>query len=152
MFAAGLLAFCLALCLPLVAPGLATLNQEEPVQLSLAAAGLLLAVIGLAIATWARITLGASWTTAPKADATRELATSGPFARVRHPVYLGMFLALAGDAMVFANWVAFLIGLVWALPAMLWRARVEEHLLVDVYGEQYLRYRQGTKRFLPWLW
>ena len=128
------------------------MKLESPVLLLLAVAGLLLVALGTTIASWARAALGASWSTAPKADATREPTTVGPFAWVRHPVYLGLFLALFGDALAFANWTALLIGLLWVLPALLWRAHVEERLLADVYGEQYQRYQQRTKRLLPGLW
>jgi protein-S-isoprenylcysteine O-methyltransferase Ste14 len=151
-FFAGGLAFCLALCLPLLAPGLGTVNLEMPILLGLAVAGLLLVALGTAIAGWARAALGASWSTAPKVNAAREPTTSGPYAWVRHPVYLGLLLALVGDALAFANWAALLIGLLWVLPALLWRAQVEERLLADVYGEQYQRYQQRTKRLLPGLW
>jgi len=151
-FFAGGLAFCLALCLPLLTPELGTLNLELPVLLVLAVAGLQLVALGTALAWWARTALGASWSTAPKANATRELTTSGPYAWVRHPVYLGMFLAVVGDALAFANWAALLICLAWVLPGLLWRARVEERLLADVYGEPYQRYRERTKLLLPGLW
>jgi protein-S-isoprenylcysteine O-methyltransferase Ste14 len=151
-FFAGGLVFCLALCLPLLAPRLGTLDLAMPVLLLLAAAGLLLVAQGTAVAFWARAVLGACWSTAPKANAARELATSGPYAWVRHPVYLGVLVALVGDALAFANWAALLVGLVWVLPALLWRAQVEERLLADVYGEPYQRYRQRTSLLLPGLW
>jgi protein-S-isoprenylcysteine O-methyltransferase Ste14 len=152
VFFAGTLAFLLALCLPLLASGLGTVELDLPILLLLAGAGLGLVAVGTAIACWARAALGASWSTAPKADTTGKPITAGPYAWVRHPVYLGVFVALLGDAVAFANWVALLIGLVWVLPSLLWRARVEEQLLVEVFGEAYERYRQRTKRLLPGLW
>jgi protein-S-isoprenylcysteine O-methyltransferase Ste14 len=102
--------------------------------LLLAAAALLLVALGTAVAVWARAILGACWSTAPRANAARALATAGPYARVRHPVYLGVLVALVGDALAFANWAALLLCVAWVLPALLWRARVEERLLADVYG------------------
>jgi protein-S-isoprenylcysteine O-methyltransferase Ste14 len=152
VFFAGGLAFCLALCLPLLAPGLGTLDLALPVLLLFAALGLLLVALGTAVAVWARAVLGACWSTAPKANAARELATSGPYGWVRHPVYLGVLVALVGDALAFVNWVSLLVGLAWVLPALLWRAQVEERLLADVYGETYQRYRQRTSLLLPRLW
>jgi protein-S-isoprenylcysteine O-methyltransferase Ste14 len=146
------LVFCLALCLPLLAPGLGTLGLARPVLLLLAAAGLMLVALGTVVTFWARAVLGACWSTAPKADAARELATSGPYAWVRHPVYLGVLVALVGDALAFANWAALLVGVAWVLPALLWRAQVEERLLAEVYGEPYRRYRQRTNLLLPGLW
>jgi hypothetical protein len=57
-FFAGGLAFCLALCLPLLAPGLGTADLEQPVLLVLALAGLVLVALGTAVAGWARLVLG----------------------------------------------------------------------------------------------
>jgi protein-S-isoprenylcysteine O-methyltransferase Ste14 len=151
-FFAGGLAFCLALCLPLLAPGLGTVDLGLPAELGLAVPGLLLVALGTTVAVWARWELGASWATAPRANAARDLTTSGPYAWVRHPVYLGVFLGLVGDAVAFANWAALLTCLLWVLPSLLWRARVEERLLADVHGEQHRRYRQGTRLLLPGLW
>jgi len=152
VFFAGGLAFCLALCLPLLTPGRGTLDLAMPVLLLVATAGLLLVALGTGVAVWARAVLGACWSTAPKANAARELATSGPYAWVRHPVYLGVFVVLVGDALAFANWAALLVCLAWVLPALLWRAQVEERLLTEVYGEPYQRYRQRTNLLLPGLW
>ena len=151
-FFAGGLGFCLALCLPLLTPGLGTLDLATPVLLLLAAAGLLLVALGTAVTLWARAALRACWSTAPRASATRELVTSGPYAWVRHPVYLGVVVALVGDGLAFANWAALLVCLAWVLPALLWRAQVEERLLAEVYGEPYQGYRQRTNLLLPGLW
>ena len=61
-------------------------------------------------------------------------------------------MALVGDALAFAHWAALLLGLAWVVPALLWRARVEERLLAEVYGEPDQRYRQGTNLPVPGWW
>jgi protein-S-isoprenylcysteine O-methyltransferase Ste14 len=61
-------------------------------------------------------------------------------------------MALAGLALAFANWGALLVCLLLVVPALLWRAKVEEQLLGGVFGDQYQLYRQRTKILMPHLW
>lgn len=72
----------------------------------------------------------------------RELKTTGPYRFVRHPVYLGQMLAQAGVWLVYAErhwwWLAF-YGLFVAMQ--LYRARVEERVLEESFGDAYRAYR-----------
>jgi protein-S-isoprenylcysteine O-methyltransferase Ste14 len=105
----------------------------------------------LVVILGARAALGASWSFAPKASEATGLATSGPYAWVRHPIYLGMILMFFGTAVAFANWLAVLLVLLLILPTLVWRARVEERLLAQVFGDQYAAYRLRTKMIVPYL-
>jgi protein-S-isoprenylcysteine O-methyltransferase Ste14 len=135
------------LCLPLAAfPGMG-----DPALLLLAGIGLVMMVVGCAIMLWARVTLGAAWSKVPQAGAVPAPVTTGPYARVRHPVYLGYLLALVGLAVAFAHGAALVVLLVGTLPLLLWRAREEERLLTAVYGEEYRLYRRRTKMVIPYL-
>ena len=57
-------------------------------------ASLLLLLAGIILAIWALIFLGRSISLLPEA---RRLVTSGPYALVRHPLYLGEMIAIAGS-------------------------------------------------------
>jgi protein-S-isoprenylcysteine O-methyltransferase Ste14 len=143
----ALLLFVVPFSLPFTTiPGL-----SDVALLALAGAGLVLAAAGLAIGYWARATLGAAWGLLPRAGGPTGLVTSGPYARVRHPVYLGFSLGLLGIAVAFANWVALLIFLLLILPGLAWRAVVEERVLADTFGEEYRLYRQRTKMIVPFI-
>jgi protein-S-isoprenylcysteine O-methyltransferase Ste14 len=123
----------------------------EPALLILAAIGLVLTAAGTAIMLWARLALGAAWSVVPRAGAVPAPVTAGPYALVRHPVYLGFLLGLAGFAVAFANWATLAIFLLGTLPLLIWRAREEERLLTKVYGDGYDLYRQRTKMIVPYL-
>ncbi len=75
----------------------------------------------------------------------RELKTTGPYRFIRHPVYLGQMVAQAGVWLVIAQghwiWWAFYACFV---AMQLYRARVEERVLEDSFGEAYRRYRLNT--------
>ena len=71
------------------------------------------------------------------------LQVAGPYRLVRHPIYLGFVLALAGAAHMTANRLAFAaITTGYLLLAIPW----EERSLLRVFGEPYARYQ----REVPW--
>src|SRR5215472_4333152 len=49
--------------------------------------GLVIFILGLALAVWARVYLGRNWGMPMSQKADPELVTTGPYARVRHPIY-----------------------------------------------------------------
>lgn len=77
------------------------------------------------------------------------LVTSGIYARIRHPGYLGLILIYFGLALVF--------GIVWMLvPAFIFTvltyltAIKEEELLLEHFGKEYQEYRSRVPwRFIP---
>ena len=58
--------------------------------------GVALCAIGLAFAIWARVYLGKNWGMPMSLKVELELATTGPYALVRHPIYSGVLLAMLG--------------------------------------------------------
>jgi protein-S-isoprenylcysteine O-methyltransferase Ste14 len=71
-------------------------------------AGLCLAGFGLAMN--ARRHLGRNWGMPMSLKEQPELVTSGPYARIRHPIYSGLILALLGSAMGFnVSWALLLV-------------------------------------------
>ena len=113
------------------------------VAVALTAAGLLLAV-------WARQYLGSNWSGTVTIKEDHELITSGPYALVRHPIYTGLLLALAGSAMAIGEWRAVLA---FALASLaLWRKlRLEEHLLHQQFGETYQAYCRRVPALIPFV-
>jgi protein-S-isoprenylcysteine O-methyltransferase Ste14 len=79
-----------------------------------------------------------------------ELVTSGPYSRVRHPVYTGAMLMVLGVTLLFINVI--LIGGFLAMVGMAYRRAVlEEDLLASKngFGQAYRDYMLKTGRFLP---
>jgi protein-S-isoprenylcysteine O-methyltransferase Ste14 len=144
--AVAILVFFCCLWGPFDLPGL-----SETASVSLAALGLTVVIAGLVVMLRARAALGASWSFAPKASHGTGLATSGLYGKVRHPIYLGMALLFFGTAVAFANWLAILFALLLIVPTLVWRALIEERLLLQVFGDQYVAYRRQTKMFVPYL-
>jgi protein-S-isoprenylcysteine O-methyltransferase Ste14 len=120
-------------------------TSEGDAALLLAWTGCLLALAGAALVFWARRELGSAWSLVPAADEATGLVTTGPYRRVRHPIYLGLSTLAMGEALAFASWPAFLVVVAGILPTFVWRASAEEKLLSAAFAERYARYRKQTR-------
>ena len=70
--------------------------------------GLAMIVAGMAFSIWARRHLGQFWSARVTLKVDHELIQSGPYARVRHPIYSGLLLAMLGTALFIGEWRALL--------------------------------------------
>jgi protein-S-isoprenylcysteine O-methyltransferase Ste14 len=126
-------------------------SLEASMALPLALSGCLLALAGAAIVLRSRAELGSAWSLVPKADQATGLVATGPYRRVRHPIYLGLTLLALGEALAFGSWPALVIVPCAIVPTFAWRARAEEELLRRTFGECYDRYRQRTRMIIPYV-
>ena len=119
--------------------------------LALAMSGCAFALVGAALVRRSRAELGSAWSLLPKADRDTGLVTTGPYRLVRHPIYLGLTLVAAGNALSFGNVAALLLVALGIVPTFAWRARVEEGELSRTFGETFAVYRRRTKLIIPHL-
>jgi protein-S-isoprenylcysteine O-methyltransferase Ste14 len=112
------------------------------------APGIVLTYIGASLAIWARYSLGQYWSGRVTLKEDHQLIRFGPYAYVRHPIYSGLLLAMAGTALVVGEWravVAFLLALV----ELSRKAAKEEALLATEFGDQYGEYRKQAGFLTP---
>jgi protein-S-isoprenylcysteine O-methyltransferase Ste14 len=79
------------------------------------------------------------------------IVRSGPYRRIRHPIYSGLLLAIAGTALARGEWrgpVALLI----VVAALARKIRLEERWLGESFGAEYAEYRAMSWALLPWLY
>jgi protein-S-isoprenylcysteine O-methyltransferase Ste14 len=111
--------------------------------------GLVLFALGLGFAIWARIHIGRNWGSPMTQKDEPELVTSGPYHLVRHPIYSGILVALAGTA-VALNWL-WLTAVVLAGVYFIYSATVEERYLTDQFPDDYSVYKRSTKMLVPFI-
>jgi protein-S-isoprenylcysteine O-methyltransferase Ste14 len=104
-----------------------------------AIAGLWTVLLGVSLRAWAAGTLHKATT----------LTTTGPYALVRHPLYVGSYLMLLGFCLLLANWATFLAVLGPLSVIYVLRLRREERTLAKRFGEAWAAYARSTPRFLP---
>jgi protein-S-isoprenylcysteine O-methyltransferase Ste14 len=134
----------------LLHPRAAAALDGRPLILALRLAGGLTMLGAAALAAWT-LAVFRSWRLLARIDPGHELCTAGPFRVVRHPIYLAMDL-LALGSWLWAPTAAVALGAVLVAVTGDLRARVEERLLVEVFGDEYERFRGNTCRFIPWLY
>ncbi len=103
-------------------------------------AGLLLVIGGYVFLTIARVQLGNAFSVSPRATT---LVTHGIYARIRHPVYVFSILGLLGLVLYFRLLPLALLPMI-AIPIQIVRARREERVLEEKFGDAYRRYREST--------
>ena len=124
----------------------AMLNRVDPDRVRWLGAPLFAA--GLALAVWGVRSLGRSLTPGTEPLPGAPLVTSGAYAHVRHPIYAGIVLGLAGYTLAWSNWtLALLVGLL-ARAYFNGKAKAEERWLVQRYPTYGSYMRQVPRRVL----
>ncbi len=113
--------------------------------------GAALTVAGVAVAIWARFSLGKNWSATVTVKQEHELIRRGPYKVVRHPIYSGFLLAILGTA-IYAGQLKGLVALV--LAAVTWKIKSmhEEAFMETEFGAQYTQYKREVKSLVPWIW
>ncbi len=113
-------------------------------------AGFALGAVSVAFWTWTQIVLDKQWSAQLQLTEGHHLITTGPYARMRHPLYtamLGWCIALAlltANCIFVAVCALFIAGLVWRIPR-------EEQMMLEAFGDEYREYMRRTGRYFPHL-
>lgn len=95
--------------------------------------------------------LARSWTVLYKAQTSHTLATSGPYARMRHPQYVAFVVIMFGFLL---QWPTLLTLLMFPVLLVMYArlAIAEENDMRREFGEVYEAYAARTPRFFPRIW
>ena len=115
---------------------LVPLAKPDPAMLGV---GMILALLAEGWRIWAAGTI----------HKTEELTTGGPYAYVRHPLYVGSFLHAVAYCFMSGHWLSFFVVL--PLFCLVYGAAVsiEEAMLYKLFGERYAAYSRRVARFVP---
>jgi len=119
-----------------------------PDRASVGLAGVALTGAGVAMAIWARWHLGENWSAMVTLKEGHELIRSGPYRRIRHPIYSGMLVGLLGTALALGEYRG-LIAFGIALVNYYLKAKKEERFLFEEFGDKFSEHTQHTGMFLP---
>ena len=79
-----------------------------------------------------------------------ELVTTGVYAYVRNPVYSAFMFVCTGVLLIYGNLVLLVLPIIyWVFMTILMKL-TEEKWLEDLYGKEYVQYRQRVNRCIPW--
>ena len=108
-------------------------------NLTLLYAGAAVAAVGELIRMWA----------SGHVKKNKELATDGPYAYARHPLYVGNILILVGYSVASNTWWSFLL-----MAFLLWfyyppAISYEDKKLKNIFGEQWVEWSQNIHALIP---
>lgn len=121
-----------------------------PSSLPLQIAGTCLIVTALCVKIWAFWTFR-SWRLYPQVDPGHQLVKSGPYSKVRHPLYFAFQLLYLGSFLLVPR-VGFLLQFVFNFFTHNYRCQIEESVLTEAFGNEYKQYKQQTSRLIPWVY
>lgn len=101
----------------------------------LAGLGLALWVAGLGLAIWARLYIGRNWGMPMTRREHPDLVTTGPYRRVRHPIYTGIILGLLGTALATTPWGLIAVAVIGGF--FVFSATREERFLAEEFPDSY---------------
>jgi protein-S-isoprenylcysteine O-methyltransferase Ste14 len=124
----------------------------SPIQLVIVLViGCLLYFPAIALYLWGYWTLGRMFGISSGFGATlyryHQFIRSGPYRYVRHPMYLAVILAAFGALSIFRTWAMVLFSI--SSLVVIFRARREEGLLADEFGEDWERYKREVNGWIP---
>ena len=111
-------------------------------------AGLALVLAGYAGTLWCYAIMGSAWRIGVNQQEKNALVTTGPFARVRHPIYALQILMLAGAVLLLPT-ICSLVLLAFHLACVWLKAADEEAYLIATHGESYRAHLARTGRLFP---
>jgi protein-S-isoprenylcysteine O-methyltransferase Ste14 len=124
------------------------ITQPATINLPLFILGIVSLVAGIVLAVMASRVISVSTVADMRPERKAELVTDGLYSRIRHPLYLAVFLIFGALALIYP----FPVVLVFSLSMIAYTvigAYFEEQKLVKYYGDEYLEYKKKAGFILP---
>jgi protein-S-isoprenylcysteine O-methyltransferase Ste14 len=119
-----------------------------PNDLLIRETGVLISLIGIFLAIWARRHLGQYWSDKVEIKVDHQLIRSGPYAVMRHPIYSGVLLGVAGTALAIGEWRG-VIAFCLLLTSYTVKAKKEDRVLSERFGEIFREHRSQAGFLFP---
>ena len=114
-------------------------------------AGLGVCLASALFAAWAMWSLGTSYGIRLDVFAGHRLKTDGPYALVRHPMYLGIVLFNAGATLALESLLLLVATALVVVPLTAVRIGYEERVLREAFGDLYASYQRRVPPVLPFV-
>ena len=106
--------------------------------------------IGLALAIWARVTIGSDWSGSVDLKEGHRLVAHGPYSYVRHPIYTAILIMLLATALSIGS-LGSLLGFAPCFASFWIKLDKEEALMTKHFPREYPEYRARVKALVPFL-
>ena len=145
-FASNLYATVLFLLYLLFSPSFVSFQMPFPYWLRWLGVGM--GFLSIPFLFWVHYILDKEWSVTLKLQVNHQLITSGPYRRIRHPMYTVLLVYMLSWVLVSAS-LLFLVY--YAVSGFLIVVRIprEERMMLEKFGEEYRVYMRRTGRLLP---
>ena len=116
------------------------------------AIGVVLIVIGLVIRIQSLWTLKQYFTYSVSIIENHKLIETGLYKSIRHPGYLGQLIIFIGISTLLSNWLSIVLMIIPIAIGYIYRITIEERFMTEQIGEDYLNYKNRTKRLIPMIY
>jgi protein-S-isoprenylcysteine O-methyltransferase Ste14 len=110
--------------------------------------GVILGLFGTAFLIWVHVCLGKEWSVNLQLNSDHRLIKSGPYSRIRHPMYTALFSVYLGLGLISSNYVIIIL-MIMAVISLAIRIPKEEKMLIEKFGDEYKTYMRNTGRLFP---
>jgi protein-S-isoprenylcysteine O-methyltransferase Ste14 len=118
------------------------------IRIPLIIISLIVIIIGTYFNVKGRFILGKNWANQIKIYKNQTLVTKGVYSYVRHPLYASLIWMFYAGAIIYFNWLAFILNSFIFIPFMYYRAKQEEKLLKKEF-KNYEKYEKSVGMFFP---
>lgn len=113
--------------------------------------GIFLMILGIIILQWSIAVLGSFFSLNVGTQKGQKVVKNGPYQLVRHPSYTGILLTMIGIGLALQSGVSVIVIILGFSFGLGYRIHVEEKLLVEKLGDEYIEYMNETKRLIPFI-
>ena len=110
--------------------------------------GLIFTLLVIPLVVWVHRALGKAYSYALETKVQQNLITSGPFRRIRHPLYSAYTLFNLGMVLLTMN-IPLTVFAIIGIPITYSRMRDEELMMIEKFGSEYEEYMKQTGRIFP---
>jgi protein-S-isoprenylcysteine O-methyltransferase Ste14 len=114
--------------------------------------GLYIIIVGMVLRFISIWTLGNYFTVDVTIRDNHKIKKDGFYRVIRHPSYSGSLLSFIGFGISLNNWLSLTTVVILVMISFLYRITVEEKILIDQFGNEYLEYKRNTYRLIPWIY
>lgn len=114
--------------------------------------GLALIIFGIIFRFIAIISLGRFFTVDVTIRKDHKLKKNGLYRYLRHPSYFAALLSFIGLGVSLNNWVSLLLLTIDITVVFIFRIKIEEKVLIEQFGSEYIEYKKSTSGLIPFIY
>jgi len=114
--------------------------------------GVVMVILGLIIRIQSILTLKNNFVYSVAKVVDHKLIETGIYKNIRHPGYLGQLIIFVGISISLSNWLSILLMVIPIAIGYNYRVNVEERFMLEEFGEDYLNYKNRSKKIIPMIY